>query len=99
MLGFEHTGFQRLRRVGRQYRHFRSRQDLARIELLGYDMDAAATDNIAGLEGPLVSVEPPVFRKQRGVDVDHSAGPSAGEVGRQDPHEPGKRYRSDAMVL
>ena len=96
MLGGEHPGGERIRRVAGQNRHRGLGDDRAVVHRRADIVDRAAMDLDAGIERAGVGVQSGEGGEQRGVDVDQPVAPALDEVLREKPHEAGEADELDA---
>jgi hypothetical protein len=95
MLGDEHALGEHLRIVARQDRDLDLAKDLARIELVGDEVDGRSRRSVAGSQRRIMRAEPLVFGQKGRVDVEDTAPPALEEVCRNDAHETCQRDQVD----
>ena len=95
MLLAQHPSREVLHRVVRQDRHRCLDDDRPAVDLGSHEVNRAAGDAHAGLDGPRMGVEPLERGQQRGVDVDQPIAPAAHKFRREDAHEAGEADQLD----
>ena len=61
------------------------------VQFFGDEMHAGPMLGFPGIQNPLVGMQPPMLRQERGVDVEHASVKALDDARRKNPHEPGER--------